>query len=327
MYINLFKTRFLNTRLKGIQRFVKPFVSKTGDYKMSEQQNFETGELIEKPSHLERTSHIERQKSKVPAEIISIISQTPTIKSFLFRPPPSYIPEFSFLPGQWLDVFIPNVPIAGGFSLTSTPHQYTLTNTFELSIKYSTNPPAKWFHENAKIGDSVEVRVGGDFVWDERKEQEDETECVLFIAGGVGINPLISMFTSILEAKNNTNVNNMMGVKKIRLLYSARSFSELLFYNRIEKLRKEWPHILECKYFLTGENAPPSQSPSTNDEAEFYYGQRISQKILGDIIMKERENLEKLKCFICGPPIMRNDFICWLKSAGLIEKRILLEKW
>ncbi|CAG8522333.1 9227_t:CDS:2 [Dentiscutata erythropus] len=320
-------------RLNRIQRFLKPFVSKTGDYKMSEQQNFEADKLIEKPNHLERTSHIERQKSRIPAEIISIISQTPTIKSFLFRPPPSYIPEFSFLPGQWLDVFIPNVPIVGGFSLTSTPHQYTLTNTFELSIKYSTNPPAKWFHENAKIGDNVEVRVGGDFVWDERKEQEDGTECVLFIAGGVGINPLISMFTSILEAENNTNANDMknqmkkVGVKKIRLLYSARSFNELLFYNRIEKLRKEWPQVLECKYFLTGENAPPSQSLSISDESEFYYGQRISQKILGDIIMKECENLEKLKCFICGPPIMRDNLICWLKNVGLVEKRILIEKW
>ncbi|CAG8486194.1 13086_t:CDS:2 [Cetraspora pellucida] len=269
-----------------IQRFLNPFSSKTGDYKMSEQQNFEASKLIEKPSHIERTS-------------------------------------------QWLDVFIPNVSIVGGFSLTSTPYQYNLTNTFELSIKYSTNPPAKWFHENAKIGDSVEVRVGGEFVWDEKKEQEDGTECVMFIAGGVGINPLISMFTSILEVENNSNVNYMkkVGVKKIRLLYSAKSFSELLFYNRIEKLRKEWPQVLECKYFLTGENVSPSQSPFANDESEFCYGQRISQKILGDIIMKEHDNLDKLKCFICGPPIMRDDLICWLKSAGLIEKRILLEKW
>ncbi|CAG8522005.1 18568_t:CDS:2, partial [Racocetra fulgida] len=316
-----------------IQRFLKPFNSKTGDYKMSEQQNLETSQVIEKPNHLERTSHLERQKSKIPAEIVSIVSQTPTIKSFLLRPPPSYIPEFTFLPGQWLDVFIPNVSIVGGFSLTSTPYQYNLTNTFELSIKYSTHPPAKWFHESAKIGDSVEVRVGGEFVWDEKKEQEDGTESVMFIAGGVGINPLISMFTSILEVENNTNVDNMknqmkkVGVRKIRLLYSAKSFSELLFYNRIEKLRKEWPQVLECKYFLTGENVPPSQSPFASDGSEVYYGQRISQKILGDIIMKERENLEKFKCFICGPPIMRDDLICWLKSAGLVEKRILLEKW
>ncbi|CAG8817655.1 35819_t:CDS:2, partial [Racocetra persica] len=317
-----------------IQRFLRQFNSKTGDYKMSEQQNLETSKVIEKPSHLERTSHLERQKvSKIPAEIISIVSQTPTIKSFLLRPPPSYIPEFTFLPGQWLDVFIPNVSIVGGFSLTSTPYQYNLTNVFELSIKYSINPPAKWFHESAKIGDSVEVRVGGEFVWDEKKEQEDGTENVMFIAGGVGINPLISMFASILEVENITNVNNMknqmkkVGVKKIRLLYSAKSFSELLFYNRIEKLHKEWPQVLECKYFLTDENVPPSQSPFTSDGSEIYYGQRISQKILGDIIMKERENLEKLKCFICGPLIMRDDLICWLKSAGLVEKRILMEKW
>ncbi|CAG8721468.1 5824_t:CDS:1, partial [Scutellospora calospora] len=75
------------------------------------------------------------------------------------------------------------------------------------------------------------------------------------------------------------------------------------------------------------ENVSSSQSFSVSNGGEFYYGQRISQKILNDTIMKECKDLEKLKCFICGPPIMRDDLICWLKNAGLVENRIVLEKW
>ncbi|CAG8462876.1 13712_t:CDS:2 [Acaulospora morrowiae] len=289
----------------------------------------ETNQL-DKTNHLERTGHIERQKTKIPAEIISIKDATQTIKTFLFRPLPSSIALFHFLPGQWLDVFIPSVPVVGGFSITSTPSQYSSAKTFELAIKYSTHPPAKWFHESARIGDSVEVRVGGDFVWNKKKELEEETESVVLIAGGVGINPLVSMLGTILESddedRKNEGKSEIDGhIKKIRLLYSARTFSELLFYDRIEKLRSVWSNVLECKYFLTRDD-PPSL-PIVNFGTEFYYRQRIDQAILNELVERERANMDRLKCFLCGPPQMEDDLIKYLKEAGMNEERILFEKW
>ncbi|CAG8583927.1 174_t:CDS:2 [Diversispora eburnea] len=146
-----------------------------------------------KANHLERTSHIERQKDKISAKIISITNVTPTIKTFLFHSPSSSSSSLDFLPGQWLDVFISSISIVGGFSITSTPQLYSNTNTFELAIKNSNHPPAKWFHEMARIGDMVQVRVGGNFVWNEEIEYQQGTERIIFIAGGVGMNPLMSM--------------------------------------------------------------------------------------------------------------------------------------
>ncbi|GBB86666.1 hypothetical protein RclHR1_13040002 [Rhizophagus clarus] len=268
-----------------------------------------------KTTHLERTSNLKRQKLSVPSKIIKIIQETPTVKTFKFNP--SSASEFSFLPGQWLDVFIPDVSIVGGFSLTSTPQTYKETNTFELAIKYSNHPPAKWFHEQANIGDEVNVRVGGEFVWDSLKEKQEQTEHVIFIAGGVGINPLISMLESICQDKLLDKEKSF--VKKIRLFYSVRTFNELLFYKRIEGLNKQFPEMLECSYFLTRED-PVHKS-------EFYYKQRIGKKFIKDVIEKEREYLEKLKCFVCGPSAMEDDVIKFLKESGVDEKRILFEKW
>ncbi|CAG8473599.1 1647_t:CDS:2 [Acaulospora colombiana] len=295
---------------------------------------------LHKTNHLERTGHIERQEAKVPAEIISVKNATPTVKTFLFRPPSSSVTLFHFLPGQWLDVFIPSVPVVGGFSITSTPLQYSRTNTFELAIKYSTHPPAKWFHEMAKTGDLVEVRVGGDFVWNEEKEHEEGTKRVVFIAGGVGINPLISMVGAILESsgvdqrgdddfidrekiRKDDDLENHL--TKIRLLYSARTFDELLFYERIEKMRNEWSDLLECKYFLTRDDPP--HSLATNFGKEFYYRQRINREVLNELVEKERPNMDRLKCFVCGPPQMQDDLIKYLREAGMDEKKILFEKW
>ncbi|RHZ69747.1 hypothetical protein Glove_279g13 [Diversispora epigaea] len=294
-----------------------------------------------KSTHLERTSHIERQKDKISAKIISITNVTPTIKTFLFHSSSS----LHFFPGQWLDVFISSISIVGGFSITSTPQLYSNTNTFELAIKNSNHPPAKWFHEIARIGDMVQVRVGGNFVWNEEIEYQQGIERIIFIAGGVGINPLMSMLESILkknekeydidEIKNYVDDNNNhheMTIRKIRLLYSAKSFDELLFYDRIENLRKKSSNILECKYFLTRDYRSPSSSSSPPSDIisagkKFYYQKRIDQEILNKIIEIEQNNLTKLKCFVCGPPEMEDDIIKWWKEVGVDEKRISYEKW
>nr|CAG8679243.1 12969_t:CDS:2 [Entrophospora candida] len=298
-----------------------------------------------KSTHIERTKHIERQESIILSEIIKITQETPTVKSFLLKPQSSSsssIINFDFLPGQWVDVFIPNIPITGGFTITSTPLYYKKTSLFELAIKYSSHPPSKWFHESSKIGDFVKVRIGGEFVWDDKKEKS--TNNILFIAGGVGINPLMSMLQSIFEknVKGIGGVDNDDGfVNRIQLLYSARRFNELLFYNRIENIRIQSSHILDCKCFLTREDgdlsslssslSPPNRVDEITTENKTVYGQRIGKQIIRDVIDKEKketnDDLNGFKCFICGPSQMEDDIISWLKETGVDDKKIISEKW
>ena len=54
----------------------------------------------------------------------------------------------AFLPGQWVDFFIPHVAAMGGFSFVSTPRQLERCGTFELAVKRSSHPAAAWLHEN-----------------------------------------------------------------------------------------------------------------------------------------------------------------------------------
>lgn len=131
--------------------------------------------------------------------------------------------QFSFLPGQWLDVHVPGVAQAGGFTITSTPadsrplpnpdsgiiqneakevsspqHE---TGPFladsegryphvELAVQESpSNPPAAWLWrpQNEIIGTDLQIRVGGSFVWPPASLQIDQIRRVYFVAGGVGI--------------------------------------------------------------------------------------------------------------------------------------------
>lgn len=132
---------------------------------------------------------------------------------------------FSFLPGQWLDVHIPSIPQAGGFTITSTPadaqplpipdptiiqdgtenlsHQQGEFGTesaaaasdgrypyVELAVQQSpSNPAAAWLWRPHKeiLGRELRVRVGGSFVWPPASVRTDQIHRIVFVAGGVGI--------------------------------------------------------------------------------------------------------------------------------------------
>jgi ferredoxin-NADP reductase len=64
------------------------------------------------------------------------------------------------------------------------------------------------------VGDKVGVRVGGSFVLRPAPSN-------LFVAGGVGINPLFGMLRQLFELPE--------GTSKAVLLYTARTRDELVF--------------------------------------------------------------------------------------------------
>ena len=133
-----------------------------------------------------------------------------------------------FLPGQWLDVYVPGVPKAGGFTITSTPSRARGRRTsalstetavaaaaaaaaeeddekeepdayayLELAVQRSPeNPPAAWLwqEEGTILDKELRVRVGGSFVWPPPGiNVRSSLRKAVFVAGGVGVNPLISM--------------------------------------------------------------------------------------------------------------------------------------
>lgn len=138
------------------------------------------------------------------------------------------MPHQQFLPGQWLDVYVPGVPKAGGFTITSTPSRARGRRTSALSTesaavtaageevgggggepgayayaylelavqKSPENPPAAWLwqEEGTILDKELRVRVGGSFVWPPPGiNVRSSLRKAVFVAGGVGVNPLMSM--------------------------------------------------------------------------------------------------------------------------------------
>jgi len=98
-----------------------------------------------------------------------------------------------FLPGQWLDTFLPGLPHAGGFTATSTPSEARPRSHsspyLELAVQKSANPSAQWLWRPKEdiLGSQLSIRVGGSFLWPPPQLEVDKIDRLVLIAGGVGI--------------------------------------------------------------------------------------------------------------------------------------------
>ena len=139
------------------------------------------------PSHLERTAGQFRAPGAAAAKVIEVSSLSPTVKKLVLKPDPGV----SFAAGQWVDFFIPGVERVGGFSMSSAPSQLEEEGTLDLAVKASLAAPAHWVHTACKVGDTVGLRVGGNFF--HPTPGLSFPHSILLVAGGVGINPLFSI--------------------------------------------------------------------------------------------------------------------------------------
>ena len=149
------------------------------------------------PSHLERTAGQFRAPGAAAAEVIEVSSLSPTVKKVVLRPEPGV----SFAAGQWVDFFIPGLERVGGFSMSSAPSQLEEEGTMDLAVKASLAAPAHWVHTTCKVGDTVGLRVGGNFFHPSPGLPFPHN--ILLVAGGVGINPLFSIMQQCKSLSDN----------------------------------------------------------------------------------------------------------------------------
>ncbi|KAF2192666.1 hypothetical protein K469DRAFT_654433 [Zopfia rhizophila CBS 207.26] len=265
----------------------------------------------------------------------------------------------NFLPGQWLDVHVPGIEEAGGFTITSTPRDAVPRDSslstdaesspfLELAVQKSPeNPPAAWLwqHEENILGKELTVRVGGSFVWPPPEVDIDKIKRVVFIAGGVGINPLISMLSHIRQ--------ECASVGHVRLLYSTKlpsnnpNHSEILFLPRILDLFRDpqaapiedekdclelfFTGIWDNSQLLSGDelvhsfNLPGLQSETRVPAMVWFH--RINESALSRAIGGQKERRSSV-FYVCGPSDMTDHLVEYLREQDdIAPAQVLCEKW
>ncbi|KAI5200448.1 Oxidoreductase Nad-Binding Domain-Containing Protein 1 [Manis pentadactyla] len=200
-----------------------------------------------KADHLERTANVIRREVLSAARVCGTTPESPSVKRLRLLVADK---DFSFKAGQWVDFFIPGVSVVGGFSICSSPRLLEQDRMIELAVKYTNHPPALWIHNQCTLDSEVAVRVGGDFFFD--PQPADASRNLVLIAGGVGINPLLSILRHSVDLhRERENKGSGYEIGTTKLFYSAKNTSELLFQKNILDLVNEFPEKTACSLHVT----------------------------------------------------------------------------
>ncbi len=233
------------------------------------------------------------------ASIANVRPETAKVKSFTL-----IIPSWSrHRAGQHYDIRLTaedGYQAQRSYSISSEPER---EGEIDLTIeRISDGEVSTYMHDVLIPGDNIEVRgpIGGYFVW----EAGLLPGPLLLIAGGAGVVPLMSMIRHRAAAglKNPT-----------ALLYSSRTFEDIIYYNELEKLRSA-NNGLQIFHTLT--RSQPQDWKG--------YTRRIDREMLKEVATPLGEAVQ---VYICGPTLMVESAANTLVKIGIDSNRIRTERF
>ena len=217
--------------------------------------------------------------------------------------------------------------------MTSVPNQLP---QLDLAVMTSRHPVAEWIVEQSAVNDIVDIRVGGNFTYESK--QISYGNRLLFIAGGLGINPLYSMMQQWC-----IDVAKRDDASRAVLLYSAATMQDFLFVNQLDKMVEALSGRLSAVLTTTeGEDSIALSEDNVNIAIHnlILKRGRIDRNMIHDAIgllqrtEQDDHNTIADSLFICGPPGMPEslkDILMYNSSAskGFIksESHVYFEKW
>lgn len=230
----------------------------------------------------------------MPATVVEVITETPTIKTFrLVLQDENAMREFTFEPGQVGQLSIFGVG-ESTFVINSPP---TRKDYLQFSVMRAGENTAAL--HGLLPGDTVGVRapLGNFFPYEQMKGKD-----IIFIGGGIGMAPLRTLLLYMLDKRKDYG--------KIRLLYGARSPQDMAF----SADRAEWLERpdLDCVLTIDREAA----------------GWEYRVGLIPNVLLEMAPSPENAVAVTCGPPIMIKFTLQALEKLGFAPEQIMttLEK-
>jgi len=249
--------------------------------------------------------------------------------------------SFSFSPGQWIDFVVPNhTDWVGGFSLVSDPENLP---ELSLAVRRSNHAPSIWVHDTSRVGSNVEIRVGGSctllpastFSSKEHHQQRTATRPTVFLAGGIGIVPILSMYRARwLAAAAATTRSTTATISEscaasasaTSLFYAAKTREELVFADEVASLADCYGNKRRGDRLVLALTQQENWDQDDNLDAE---RESVVEKGIGRQLMRSFLSTQSVHSifYLCGPPVMIDDAVEILKGRGVPEAHLKYEKW
>jgi len=233
------------------------------------------------------------------AEVLELTDLTHDIKEVKLKITDP--PEINFKSGQFIQFKTPAYELTDeavyrAYSLASSPSQ---NNIIDLEIRYIPNGICTtYIFKYLKEGDKVTINgpYGEFYLRDTERE-------IIFIAGGSGNAPIMSILQKMNEDGN---------PRRARYFFGARSLRDLFLVNEMRQLEKDLPNF---KYI------PALSQPLPEDKWDGETG------LITKVVDKYLESGDNVEAYLCGSPGMIDACVKALTAMGIPEKLIYYDKF
>jgi ferredoxin-NADP reductase len=230
-------------------------------------------------------------------EVVELIDETARVRSILLE-----VPEWpGHRAGQHVDVRLTaedGYQAQRSYSIASAPEDGRLAITVE---RLPDGEVSEYLVGELRRGDKLELRgpIGGYFVWEARSDGP-----LLLVGGGSGVVPLMCM----LRHRRASD-----GTAGARLLYSSRSWDEVIYRDELERLAaaSNGPEVIHT---LTR-----SQPPGWKG-----YARRVDQAMLAEASW---EAASMPMTFVCGPTSFVESVAEGLVTLGYPSNTVKTERF
>ena len=228
-------------------------------------------------------------------KVSQVIEETGSTKTLRLVSPDQYLPPFQA--GQYIALYLEIDGIRTGrpYSISSGPNQ---TGYYDITVRRMENGlVSNFLLDDVKAGDAIQSSgPDGQFVYNPLIF--DKT--LVFIAGGSGITPFMSMIREIADCGLDRDVF---------LFYGNRSSDDVIFHDELTGIAGRFKNI---RYI------PVIEYPASGDAG-------YSGLITPEVILKEIGGIENKTFMLCGPQALYDFCRPELEKIGVPSKKIRQE--
>ncbi|MCI1785467.1 MAG: NADH:ubiquinone reductase (Na(+)-transporting) subunit F [Bacteroidales bacterium] len=159
------------------------------------------------------------------------------------------------------------------------------------------------------IGDKV--MISGPFGEFLLPKDDPDSQEYIFVGGGAGMAPLRSHIMHLFKT--------LKTKKTVNFFYGARSLKEAFYLEDYSEIENEFPNF---HFHLALDRPDPAA-----DAAGVKYVAGFVHNVMFETYLKNHDNPEDIKYFMCGPPMMVKSVNDLLDSLGVPEESILYDNF
>lgn len=203
----------------------------------------------------------------------------------------------AFRPGQYVDIAIPGSEEVRSFSMANLPG----TPELEFMIKLYPGGRFSGLLADGGLQEGDELEVTGPYGVFTLREKSDRP--LLFIGGGAGMAPILSLLRSMAEKGS---------ARRAVYYYGARGPQDLFHLEELAELERRLPNFR----FVAALSECPEDHPWTGERG-----------LITDVVHRLEEDLTQIDAYLCGPPPMVDAAVAMLEQGGVPESRVYFDKF